>query len=100
MSHPDGDQFKHFHPWACDVPESPRTVDFAPKNCRACLIAAVGAVVNDPNRTVRFTMDDGTVRDHTPIAVGTLARVRELLPEFDPLRVRAEQALLPLVASA
>lgn len=82
---------------ACTVPESPHSVrSYAvDSGCRSCLIALIATAINVPERCV-LGLEDG-VRRKAPVAA--LLRVREYLDEFDPLRVRAEQALLPLVGA-
>lgn len=81
---------------ACRAPEGSRDpfVSFeAGRTCRACLIAGIAHAVNLPNEPSERTATGRTRR----ACVVTLEIVRELLDECDPLRVRAEQALLPLV---
>lgn len=64
--------------------------------CRGCLTAIVAVAINDPERIGR----NYSTRQLEPFPDAALRKVRERLDEFDPLRVRAEQALLPLVGAS
>lgn len=64
--------------------------------CRPCFVAAIAHAVNVPSELAYRT---STGRFDTAASI-CLEIVRESLDEFDPLRVRAEQALLPLVGAS
>lgn len=68
---------------------------FRAMECRGCLTAMVAHAVNDP-RAVTF---DGWHGGSISVLDSALMTVRDTLDETDPLRVRAEQVLLPLLAS-
>lgn len=84
---------------ACQLPEFPHVdqvpIDFtaAGRGCRPCMAALVALAVNRPEIV-------GTDRDGRELLAveGALQTVRDHLDETDPLRVRAEQELVPLCA--
>lgn len=87
-------------PYACERPEyagrgaGGAHVHFD-GSCRACLTAWVSAAVMNPNASTVY--GDGSV---LPNPVAAMNSVRLRLDEFDPLRVRAERVLVPLIEGA
>jgi hypothetical protein len=77
--------------YGCEHPEahpSPMHIDVSNlETCRGCLIAMIANGVNQPRYVTSA---------RTSAASEALRWVQELLDEYDPLRVRAEQALIPL----
>lgn len=93
--HPHDALIEGYRP-GCEFPEAADVglLDWVP-NCRDCLAALIGFAVNRPDYVL--VNDDDT---RSPAAPAALRQLRKALPDHDPLRVRAEQALLPLIGAA
>lgn len=81
---------------ACEIAEGSTKLPthFRWTDCRQCLTAMVAHAVNKPTAMAWDAISGKNIR----IADSALRAVRTVLADDDPLRVRAEQVLVSLVA--
>lgn len=77
----------------CSHPETSEPWEFwVDEHCRGCMTGLIAAAVTYPEQMCGSRSIDG----YEPLKFIALRAVRSHVAEDDPLRVRAEQALLPL----